>query len=199
MVRTPSPCRNSFPPLEPRNRLGSNTGGTKRARVETQQRQETRSQVSSKKTVVGTCGSSTNGRLMKSPPADIFVWGLHPETLPEDIVKDLGDSGINIEAKDVLKKSKDGAALLSFKVSVRAEDLQKALDPQIWPLRVKVREYVYYPKKKPNENASSSQLPNSSQPQVPGIAVQPPTPTGDAIAVSNRFNPLVEAGATPSQ
>ena len=42
--------------------------------------------------------------------------------------------------KDVLKKSKDEAPLLSFKISVRAEDLEKALDPSIWPLRVKVRE-----------------------------------------------------------
>ena len=33
----------------------------------------------------------------------------------------------------------------SFKVSLHASDIiDKALDPGIWPLRVKVREWVYY-------------------------------------------------------
>ena len=29
-------------------------------------------------------------------------------------------------------------------ISVKAEDLQKALDPSAWPLRVKVREFINY-------------------------------------------------------
>ena len=43
-----------------------------------------------------------------------------------------------------MKKSKDEAFLKSYKISVKAEDLQKALDPAIWPLRVRVREFVHY-------------------------------------------------------
>ena len=31
-----------------------------------------------------------------------------------------------------------------------AADLSKALDPAIWPLRVKVREYIYYSNKNKN-------------------------------------------------
>ena len=47
-----------------------------------------------------------------------------------------------------------------YRISIPATQLEKALDPSIWPLRVKVREYIYYPKKKSNqtsdENTNSS-------------------------------------------
>ena len=66
---------------------------------------------------------------MRTPPADIFVWGVHPSTTKEDIVSDLEISGIKISACDIEKKS-------------NAEE--KALDPGIWPLRVKVREFIHY-------------------------------------------------------
>ena len=111
---------------------------------------------------------------MRSPPADIFVWGMHPETTPDDIVKDLSECGINVEPKDIVRKSKDEAPRLSFKISVRAEDLQKALNPSIWPLRVKVREYIYYPKKKPtdsNNDTNSRPQQNAAEQHVPGFGI----------------------------
>ena len=49
-----------------------------------------------KKFVVGT--SNQAGRKMRSPPADIFVYGVHPDTTFEDIVEDLACS-------DITKKS----------------------------------------------------------------------------------------------
>ena len=100
-----------------------------------------------KKAVTGTSNASVTGRKMRSPPADIFIYGVHPDTREEDIVTDLSESGIEIETTDIIKKSKDDAPLKSFKISVKAEDLQKALDPSVWPMRVKVREYIYYSKK----------------------------------------------------
>ena len=93
--------------------------------------------------VVGTAGV-TAGRKMRAPPADIFVWGVHPDTTLEDIVNDLAASEIKIETKDIEKKSKEGSYLDSYKVSVPADDLTKALNPEIWPLRVKVREFIHY-------------------------------------------------------
>ena len=87
------------------------------------------------------------GRKMRSPPADIFIYGVHPDTSEEDIVNDLAESNIMVEVKEVILKSKPEAFLKSFKISVKAEDLQKAFDPSIWPLRVKVREFIYYSKK----------------------------------------------------
>ena len=100
-----------------------------------------------KKAVEGTSNSLISGRKMRSPPADIFVWGVHPDTTLEDIVNDLAESDIKIETKDIKKMSKDDASLNSYKIGVPASDLQKALNPEIWPRRVKVREYIYYSKK----------------------------------------------------
>ena len=104
---------------------------------------------------------------MRSPPADIFVWGVHPETTKEDIVNDLAESGIVISTNDILKKSKEGAALNSYKISVPAADLQRALAPDIWPLRVKVREYVYYPRKaKPQSQNQEENKKDQNQQEV---------------------------------
>ena len=44
-------------------------------------------------------------------------------------------------------KSKEEAYLKSYKISVKAEDLQKVLDPSVWPLRVKVRGFIHYSRK----------------------------------------------------
>ena len=100
-----------------------------------------------KKFVVGTTSSAQSGRKMRSPPADIFVYGVHPATTKEDIVQDLAESGIVITEQCIIKKSRDEAPLNSYKISVRAEDLNLALDPSVWPLRVKVREFIHYSKK----------------------------------------------------
>ena len=82
---------------------------------------------------------------MKTPPANIFVWGLLSETSKEDIVADLAISGIHIEESNIEKKSKPEAKLSSYRISVPASSLDMALDPSIWPLGVKVREYIFYP------------------------------------------------------
>ena len=109
-------------------------------------------QNNSKKGVVGTSNPAITGRKMKSPPAAIFVWGVHPETTTEDIVNDLAASDIHIEAKDIEKKSREEAFLMSYKINVPGDQLTKALNPDIWPLRVKVREFIHY-KKKPQSRS----------------------------------------------
>ena len=40
--------------------------------------------------------------------------------------------------------SKGTPAVVSYKISVKAEDLEKALKPTVWPLRVKMREFILY-------------------------------------------------------
>ena len=108
-------------------------------------RERSQSQSKQRKFVVGT--SNQLGRKMRSPPADIFVYGVHPDTLPEDIVQDLACSDIHIKPDDIVQKSREESFLKSYRISVKAEDLQKALDPAIWPLRVKVREFIHYSKR----------------------------------------------------
>ena len=52
--------------------------------------------------------------------------------------------------------------LLAFKVSVPAEDLEKALDPTVWPLRVRVREFIHYRKRYSDRNGTKSVEKNSA-------------------------------------
>ena len=57
------------------------------------------------KCVIGTSNNAVQtSRKMRSPPADIFVWGVHPETTVQDIIADLADSGVIVEEK-TLKRS----------------------------------------------------------------------------------------------
>ena len=79
----------------------------------------------------------------------------------DDIVKDLEESGIKISVDDVEKKSKPEAHLCSYRISVSVKDLEKALDPSIWPLRVRVREYIHYSNKPKQSGPHSGQ--NSRQ------------------------------------
>ena len=77
--------------------------------------------------VVGTSNNAVQTqRKMRSPPADIFVWGVHPNTTPQDIVEALAESGILIQVEDVEKKSREEAYLLSYRIRLKAEDLHKA-------------------------------------------------------------------------
>ena len=159
------PPPNSFAPLLVQSRrspgTGSGTWGTqrssgrgispsvKRRRGPSGEHTESdtgreRSSSRQKNVVVGT---SSTARKMRSPPADIFVYGVHPETSIEDIVADLAENDITIDKKDVECKSRPEAYLKSYKISVKIEDLQKALEPSTWPLRVKVREFVHYARK----------------------------------------------------
>ena len=113
-----------------------------------------------KQVITGTCNNVTTGRKMLSPPADIFIYGVHPDTTEEDILAVLAESGIVVDSKSIEMKSKPPATLKSYRISVKAEDLQKALNPAIWPMRVKVREYVYYSKKntKSGDKGANNQL-----------------------------------------
>ena len=137
---------------------------------------------------------------MKSPPADIFIYGVHPDTTEEDIVNDLKDSDILIDAKDIIKKSKPEAALNSFKISVKAEDLLKALDPSIWPMRVKVREYIYYSRKIPRHQQQEHQERGQQGQHGPGVGQRQGGShqqhgaadhnSGNGVPTHNRFDAL---------
>ena len=111
---------------------------------------------------------------MKSPPADIFIWGVHPSTTPEDIVEDLAYSDIKIQVSDIEKKTRqDGerpSGLDSYKISIKAEDLTKALSADVWPLRIRVREWVHY------SNRRSSREGGGGKFGAKGGRVQPQQP-----------------------
>ena len=55
------------------------------------------------------------------------------------------------------------SVLVSYKISVQASDLSKALNPEIWPLRVKAREYIHYARKKQPRKPQNGQADQPSQ------------------------------------
>ena len=107
----PAYSTSDFPPLPPqgssnnlsvpikssmfRNRIGS---ANKRPRIDND-KDASKSHENRKNFIMGTANSATSGRKMKSPPVDIFIWGVHKDTTPEDIIADLAESGIAVEAK----------------------------------------------------------------------------------------------------
>ena len=62
----------------------------------------------------------------------------------------------SLSKQKVLRKIKTG------RIRLKAEDLQKALNPAVWPLRVKVREFVHYSKRNQQNKEKSK---NSDQTQ----------------------------------
>ena len=131
---------------------------------------------------------------MKTPPANIFVWGLLSETNKEDIIADLSLSGIHIDESSIEKKSKPEAKLSSYRISVPANFLTVALDPSIWPLGVRVREYIFYSKRRENNNdgqeSSRQQNGNRTRNQT-DFSFHQHQPVGQvAISTDNRFEVL---------
>ena len=65
---------------------------------------------------------------------------------------------------DIVQMSKPNETtnVISFKISVPAEDLEKALDPTVWPLRVRVREFIHYRKRYSDKNGNTSVEKNSA-------------------------------------
>ena len=72
---------------------------------------------------------------------------MHKATTPEDIVEELQYSDIIIAKDDIEEKTREGANVKSYKIAIKAEYLEKSLKPETWPLRVKVRKWVYFPRK----------------------------------------------------
>ena len=117
-----------------------------------------------------------------------------------------------MQSKDIINKSKDGTALNSFRISVPAADLQKALDPTIWPLRVKVREYVFYPRKSKTTNSSKTDPDNIASQQAQNgenqaesdrcvdtvSTVQTQGELAQSLPLSNRFDLLANEGCNGS-
>ena len=102
---------------------------------------------------------------MKTAPCDIFIYGVHKSTEVADIIEDLAASEIEVKQEDIVKKTRENATVDCYKITVKAEDLEKALRPETWPLRVKAREWIYYPSKRQGRGpaGSGSQPPPAEQ------------------------------------
>ena len=100
---------------------------------------------------------------MCSAPADIFVWNVSPKCSVDHIIDDLKASDIHITRNDVTKMTKSPPAnsnsrppLDSYRITIQPEDFQKAMHPEVWPERVRVRQWYY--RRNPHRDNSSSNL-----------------------------------------
>ncbi len=76
-----------------------------------------------------------------APTRDMFVSHLDRETTSKDLSDHIKEKGINV--LDIEKMSNDKAILKSFKVKINRSDVDKILDPSIWPRGVLCRGFFY--------------------------------------------------------
>ena len=72
--------------------------------------------------------------------------GFRRKLLLNSLLKKYSD--IVITAADIEEKTREGSNVKSFRISVKADYLEKTLQPETWPFSVKVREWVYFPRKR---------------------------------------------------
>ena len=127
------------------------------------------------KFVLGTGNRNTAGavRRMKTSRADVFVYAVDPDTTVDDIVADLAYSEIEVAASHVVKKTREGSTGLDcYRISVKREDLVKALHPDTWPAGVRVREWVHYPARRPQGQEGAGQGQHAAGDRANGVRGQ---------------------------
>ena len=99
----------------------------------------------SQKAVVGTGGGSL-GRKMKTARADIFIYAVDQSTTVGDIVEGLALNQIEVSPSHVVKKTRTDvqSRFDCYRISVKQEDMDKSLQPDMWPMGVRVRQWVHY-------------------------------------------------------
>ena len=75
----------------------------------------------------------------------------------EKLTEYLKNKGLEIVKCELLTTRVEECRTLSFKVTIKAEDLEKAKNPAIWPYQVVVRMFVNFRRKVADEFASEHQ------------------------------------------
>ncbi len=88
--------------------------------------------------VVGT-GCADRFRGAPEPSRDLFVFRIEHGYTVEDIKKYVIDS--NIVVREIEQTSKDESTFMSFKVTIKASDMNAVLQPEFWPMGVCVRRF----------------------------------------------------------
>jgi hypothetical protein len=109
------------------------------------------------KFVVGSGTRNGVERKMKTARADVFVYAVEPSTTVEDIVEDLSFSEVEVDPNHIVKKTRPESRLDCYRISVKREDLVKALQPDTWPAGVRVREWVHYPARRQPQQGAGGQ------------------------------------------
>ena len=91
------------------------------------------------------CGSSDHGSSVLSADVDLVAFGVAIDAEPKDLKDFLTGKGLNAVIVEFLTRQEliEERAVRSktMKVTVKAIDLEKAMNQEIWPMRVGVRYY----------------------------------------------------------
>ena len=100
-------------------------------------------------------GVSNDSNEDKSFAADISLvaGGVSKNANTDKLTDYLKKKGLDIVSCELLTTRVDQARTLSFKVNIKAEDFEKAKDPNIWPYRVVVRKFVNFRRREIDEFA----------------------------------------------
>ena len=127
----------------------------------------------------GTAGGAGNSMIPQSADVHLVAYGFGTDTSSEQIKQWLESNGLQVKGCVLLTRF-EGARSLTFRVVVKASDLEKATNPNIWPENVGVRKFKFF-------NGSN----NRKKQDVVEKNVQPKPMTGDEDYARNRnWNPV---------
>ena len=94
-------------------------------------------------------GVSNDSSADKSFAADICLvaGGVSKNATADKLTEYLQNKGLDILKCELLTTKVELARTLSFKVTIKADNFEKAKDPNIWPYRVVVRKFVNFRKR----------------------------------------------------
>ena len=95
-------------------------------------------------------------------PVDLFVFNVNKEITEEGIISYMKDTK-GLEIVECSKVSHTDARTQSFRVKVKAEDYDKALNGDTWPYRVRVRVYRHFKPRRESSGQFGSSRPSRGQ------------------------------------
>ena len=122
----------------------------------------------------------------------LAVYGLAKDTTEAKLKDYLETKGLSVVECKLLTNFVKEARALTFKVTIKAKDLEQAKQAEIWPFRVGVRMYKHFSTKpKPDKITFEYQTAKGIRPIHPaGRKSTSANENQDAIPTSNRFSPL---------
>ena len=110
----------------------------------------------------GTATGGMNG-IPQSADVHLVVYGLGKDTTGEQLTHWLYSNGLQVKNCILLTKY-EGARSNTFKISIKASDYDKAVNPDIWPENVGLRKYKFFDQQKNMTVLGKSKKSNFSQP-----------------------------------
>ena len=100
-------------------------------------------------------GKSDSESKMLSADVHLVVYGLAKQVTSLELSRFLESKGLKLLNCDLLTKY-EGARSLSFKITIRSSDYEKATNAELWPIGVGVRAFKFFNNRQENNGRSSN-------------------------------------------